>query len=104
MRYFKGMLPRTDALLARSLNISIGVSDPGLSSAFGVTIRDGLDVVDERARLFRDAANKYLGAGRFWRCHRIADMNRLRRGVLGTGSVVRNFHLPALAANSARGS
>ena len=30
MRYWKGMLPRTDALLARSLNISIGVSDPGL--------------------------------------------------------------------------
>jgi dTDP-4-amino-4,6-dideoxygalactose transaminase len=60
MRYYKGMLPRTDALLARSLNISIGVSDPGLSSAFGVTMRDGLDVVDERATRFRDAADKYL--------------------------------------------
>lgn len=60
MRYFKGMLPRTDALLARSLNISIGVSDPGLSSGFGVTMRDGLDVVEERAIRFRDLANKYL--------------------------------------------
>jgi dTDP-4-amino-4,6-dideoxygalactose transaminase len=60
MRYFKGMLPRTDALLARSLNISIGVSDPGLSSGFGVTMRDGLDVVEERAVRFRDLANKYL--------------------------------------------
>jgi dTDP-4-amino-4,6-dideoxygalactose transaminase len=60
MRYWKGMLPRTDALLARSLNISIGVSDPGLSSAFGVTIKDGLDVVEERARRFCEVAGRYL--------------------------------------------
>ena len=62
MRYWKGMLPRTDALLARSLNISIGVSDPGLSSAFGVTIKDGLDVVEERARRFCQVAGRYLKA------------------------------------------
>lgn len=60
MRYWKGMLPKTDALLARSLNISIGVSDPGLSSAFGVTMKDGLDVVEERAARFRQVAGKYL--------------------------------------------
>ena len=60
MRYWKGMLPRTDALLARSLNISIGVSDPGLSSGFGVTIKDGLDVVEERARRFCQVAGRYL--------------------------------------------
>jgi dTDP-4-amino-4,6-dideoxygalactose transaminase len=60
MRYSKGMLPKTDALLARSLNISIGVSDPGLSSAFGVTMRDGLDVVEQRAARFKEVAGKYL--------------------------------------------
>jgi dTDP-4-amino-4,6-dideoxygalactose transaminase len=60
MRYWKGMLPNTDALLARSLNISIGVSDPGLSSGFGVTIRDGEAVVRERAATFRQAASRYL--------------------------------------------
>jgi 8-amino-3,8-dideoxy-alpha-D-manno-octulosonate transaminase len=60
IRYSKGMLPRTDALVARSLNISIGVSDPGLSSSFGVTIKDGLDVVEQRAGLFRSVAEKYL--------------------------------------------
>jgi 8-amino-3,8-dideoxy-alpha-D-manno-octulosonate transaminase len=60
MRYAKGMLSRTDELLGRSLNISIGVSDPGLSSSFGVTMRDGLDVVEERAALFREAAERYL--------------------------------------------
>jgi dTDP-4-amino-4,6-dideoxygalactose transaminase len=61
MRYWKGMLPNTDALLARSLNISIGVSDPGLSSGFGVTMRDGEAVVRERAAAFRLAASRYLG-------------------------------------------
>jgi dTDP-4-amino-4,6-dideoxygalactose transaminase len=61
MRYWKGMLPRTDALLARSINISIGVSDPGLSSAFGVTMRDGLDEVEERAQRFREVAARQLG-------------------------------------------
>src|SRR5262245_12751300 len=64
MRYWKGMLPRTDALLARSLNISIGVSDPGLSSAFGVTLRDGLDVVEERANRFRQIALRHLQGAR----------------------------------------
>jgi 8-amino-3,8-dideoxy-alpha-D-manno-octulosonate transaminase len=54
------MLPRTDDLLSRSLNISIGVSDPGLSSAFGVTINDTPAVVEERAAAFRRAASRYL--------------------------------------------
>ena len=60
MRYRKGMLPRTDALLSRSLNISIGVSDPGLSASFGVTIKDGHDVVEARAARFRRVAGQYL--------------------------------------------
>ena len=64
MRYWKGMLPRTDALLARSLNISIGVSDPGLSSGFGVTMRDGLDVVEARARRFCEVARRHLTSSR----------------------------------------
>jgi len=59
-KYWKGMLPQTDALLARAINISIGVSDPGLGSAFGVTMRDGFDAVDARAQEFRRAALKYL--------------------------------------------
>ncbi len=58
--YRKGMLPRTDDLLARSINISIGVSDAGLGSAFGVTINDDLDVVEERAAAFRRIAARHL--------------------------------------------
>jgi hypothetical protein len=54
------MLPQTDALLERSLNISIGVSDPGLSSGFGVTLRDNAESVKKHAAKFREVAGKYL--------------------------------------------
>jgi 8-amino-3,8-dideoxy-alpha-D-manno-octulosonate transaminase len=60
VKYFKGMLPQTDALLNRAINISIGVSDAGLGSAFGVTMRDGFDMVDARAEQFRKVAGQYL--------------------------------------------
>ena len=60
VRYWKGMLPQTDDLLSRAINISIGVSDAGLGSAFGVTMSDGSDVVDARAEAFRRVAGKYL--------------------------------------------
>ena len=59
-RYWKGMLPQTDDLLARSMNISIGVPDSGLGSSFGVTIHDGPDMVDVKAAEFRLAASRYL--------------------------------------------
>ena len=60
MRYWKGMLPQTDELLARSMNISIGVPDAGLGSSFGVSINDTLDIVDEKAVEFRRIASRYL--------------------------------------------
>ena len=60
MKYHKGMLPQTDALLDRAVNISIGVPDPGLRSSFGVNIHDGLDVVEQRAEEFCKIAGKYL--------------------------------------------
>jgi dTDP-4-amino-4,6-dideoxygalactose transaminase len=59
VKYWKGMLPQTDALLGRAINIGIGVNDAGLGSAFGVTIRDGADVIDARAEQFRQAVKKY---------------------------------------------
>jgi len=60
IKYWRGMLPQTDALLGRAINISIGVSDPGLGSSFGVTMLDGSDSVDAYAAGFRRAAGKYL--------------------------------------------
>lgn len=60
VRYRQGMLPQTDGLLERALNISIGVSDPGLSSGYGVTIRDEAASVERHAAGFRKVAEKYL--------------------------------------------
>jgi 8-amino-3,8-dideoxy-alpha-D-manno-octulosonate transaminase len=60
VKYAKGMLPQTDALLSRAINISIGVSDAGLGSAFGVTMGDGFEVVDARAAEFCRVVGKYL--------------------------------------------
>jgi dTDP-4-amino-4,6-dideoxygalactose transaminase len=60
VRYEKGMLPQTDALLARSLNIGIGIVDRGLGATFGVTIRDGAREVEAKAAQFRRIAEKYL--------------------------------------------
>ena len=60
VKYWRGMLPQTDDLLSRSINISIGVSDAGLGSAFGVTMNDGPDEVDQKAEAFRNAVMKHL--------------------------------------------
>ena len=60
VRYEPGMLPQTDELLARSLNIGLGMFDRGLGATFGVTIRDGADAVEAKAARFRQAAEKYL--------------------------------------------
>jgi len=57
--YRAGMLPATDALLARSMSFSIGVQDPNLAP-FGVRMRDDASVASERAMLFREVALKHL--------------------------------------------
>lgn len=59
--YRKGMLPKTDELLERSINIGIGVNDANLGAGYGVTIKDSDAVIDERANRFREAALRHLG-------------------------------------------
>jgi dTDP-4-amino-4,6-dideoxygalactose transaminase len=59
-KYWKGMLPQTDDLVSRAINIGIGVADPGLGSAFGISAREGFAEVDARAEEFRRVAGKYL--------------------------------------------
>ena len=58
--YKKGMLPYTDNLLSRAINISIGVWDAGLGSGYGVTVKDGSTEVDKSSERFRLAYEKYL--------------------------------------------
>ena len=60
VKYEKGMLPQTDDLLSRAINISIGVSDAGLGSGFGAKITDTTDEIDARAEELRTAAQRYL--------------------------------------------
>lgn len=55
VKYEKGMLPRTDDLLGRSINLSVGVVDRGLGAGFGVCITDSEDTVAARAEQFRAA-------------------------------------------------
>jgi 8-amino-3,8-dideoxy-alpha-D-manno-octulosonate transaminase len=59
-RYAKGMLPQTDRLLERAINISVGVVDRGLGSAFGINLNSTDDEVDRQAEAFRAAVKQVL--------------------------------------------
>lgn len=60
VEYSKGMLPQTDRLLSRALNISIGIPDRGLGAGFGLTVHAGPEEVDAVATRFRQVAERYL--------------------------------------------
>jgi dTDP-4-amino-4,6-dideoxygalactose transaminase len=60
MEYSKGMLPKTDAILSRAINIGIGVSDAGLGAGFGINILSTNDEIDQKIDIFRKIAEKYL--------------------------------------------
>lgn len=38
IQYYAHMLPQTDSILERAVNISVGVVDKGLGAAFGINI------------------------------------------------------------------
>jgi dTDP-4-amino-4,6-dideoxygalactose transaminase len=56
--YHEGMLPKTDALLERAINISIGVSDAGLGSAFGVSVLSTDEEIDAKIEEFRNCVRE----------------------------------------------
>ena len=58
--YHKGMLPQTDRLLERAINISVGVVDAGLGSAFGINLNSTDEEVDSQAELFRTTVESIL--------------------------------------------
>jgi dTDP-4-amino-4,6-dideoxygalactose transaminase len=58
--YRKGMLPRTDALLERAINISVGVVDRGLGSAFGINLTSTDEEVDRQAETFRKTVEQIV--------------------------------------------
>jgi dTDP-4-amino-4,6-dideoxygalactose transaminase len=59
--YYPGMLPATDDLLSRTIDVGIGVVDPNLSP-FGLGIQAGPSEAREQAERFRRAAELYLAS------------------------------------------
>jgi 8-amino-3,8-dideoxy-alpha-D-manno-octulosonate transaminase len=55
VRYYRGMLPRTDDILSRAMNISIGVSDGGLGAGFGIIATSDDAEIDSKAAEFVQA-------------------------------------------------
>ena len=51
----KGSLPRTDDILSRALNVSVGVVDSGLGSGFGINIDSTDAEIEKVARTIRKA-------------------------------------------------
>jgi dTDP-4-amino-4,6-dideoxygalactose transaminase len=51
----KGAYPRTDDILARAINLSVGVVDAGLGAAFGIQVRSTDEEIDRAAERFREA-------------------------------------------------
>lgn len=60
VEYRKGMLPRTDDILERAINISVGVIDAGLGSGFGVNPKSGDEEIAAMADAFAAAVAKHL--------------------------------------------
>ena len=61
IEYKHNMCPKTDKILKRSINISIGVSDKGLSASFGIGINDSNETIDKKIEIFRKTVKKILG-------------------------------------------
>jgi len=55
--YGKGAYPRTDDILSRAINISVGVVDAGLGAAFGINIDSTDDEIVAAAETFRKACS-----------------------------------------------
>jgi dTDP-4-amino-4,6-dideoxygalactose transaminase len=51
----KGAYPRTDDILSRAINLSVGVVDPGLGAGFGIHIDSSDAEIEQRAEQFRRA-------------------------------------------------
>ncbi len=53
----KGAYPQTDDILSRSINLSVGVVDAGLGSAFGININSSDEEIARTAEAFKQACD-----------------------------------------------
>jgi dTDP-4-amino-4,6-dideoxygalactose transaminase len=58
--YRKGMLPRTDDILGRAINISVGVVDKGLGAAFGIHPHSTDAEIDQKVKEFTAACRESM--------------------------------------------
>lgn len=59
-RYRRHMLPRTDSILARAINLSVGVVDPGLGAGFGIDVLSSNAQIDKTADEFIETVRRCL--------------------------------------------
>ncbi len=52
MPFRKNMLPQTDEILAKAINLSIGVVDPGIGADFGINILSSNEEIQKKAEEF----------------------------------------------------
>lgn len=57
----KNMLPKTDAILNRAVNLSVGVVDSGLGTDFGINIMSTEDEIDAKANQFIRLVKPIIG-------------------------------------------
>lgn len=48
----KNMLPKTDEILSRTINLSIGVVDPGIGADFGINILSSNEEIQKKVEEF----------------------------------------------------
>jgi dTDP-4-amino-4,6-dideoxygalactose transaminase len=58
--YAKGMLPRTDDILSRAINLSVGVVDRGLGAGFGIHPHSSDEEVERKAAQFARAVEEAM--------------------------------------------
>ncbi len=58
IEYKKNMLPKTDDILQRAVNISVGVVDPGIGAGFGITILSGDKEIADCADKIKEVATE----------------------------------------------
>jgi dTDP-4-amino-4,6-dideoxygalactose transaminase len=58
--YTKGMLPRTDDILCRAINLSVGVVDRGLGAGFGINPHSTDKEIEQKASEFATAVEEAL--------------------------------------------
>lgn len=54
----KGTYPKTDDILSRSINLSVGVVDAGLGAGFGISIESTDDQIDQAVAQFKKACEE----------------------------------------------